>query len=235
MYLELQLELVATAVGGADAPVPACPRWRVGDVLAHVAGLARDAVEGTIPALDLLEQWRDDDVAAGRDAMTADQVERAETLGPEEVAGSWRALTPRLAPMLRGDEPFPEPAPFGLPAILVTDLVVHDQDVRGALGRGPAPDGPASALALATYGFGVDYRIRQLGLPALGLRTGPKLRVLGEGPPSATVSADRFELLRALAGRRSRAQILALSWEGDPGPYVGIMPAYGERATDLVE
>jgi hypothetical protein len=131
--------------------------------------------------------------------------------------------------------PFPDPAPFGLAAVLVTDLVVHDQDVRGAFGRGRAPDGPASALALATYAFGVDYRIRQLGLPAFGLCTGPKLRVLGQGQPAATVSADRFELVRALAGRRSRAQILALSWEGDPGPYVGILPAYGERGDDLVE
>ncbi len=235
LYLELQADLIAAAADGSDAPVPACPSWRVGDVVAHVAGLARDSVEGTVPALDLLEQWRDEDVAAGRDAMTAAQVARADGLGPEEVARSWQALTPRFAPMLRGEVPFPDPAPFGLAAVLVTDLVVHDQDVRGALGRGRAPDGPASALALATYAFGVDYRIRQLGLPAFGLCTGPKLRVLGQGQPAATVSADRFELVRALAGRRSRAQILALSWEGDPGPYVGILPAYGERGDDLVE
>jgi len=235
MYLELQEDLIDVAGEGADAPVPACPGWRVGDVLAHVAGLARDSVEGTVPAIDLLEQWRDGEVAARRDSMTADQVRRADGLGTGEVARSWRALTPRLAPMLRGEVPFPDPAPFGISAILITDLVVHDQDVRGALGRGRAPDGPAAALALATYGFGVDYRIRQLGLPALGLGTGPKVRVLGEGEPGATVSADRFELVRALAGRRSRSQILALTWVGDPGPYLGIIPAYGERPDALEE
>ncbi len=43
-------------------------------------------------------------------------------------------------------------------------------------------------------------------------------RVLGEGDPAATVTADRFELVRMFGGRRSRAQILAASWSGDPTP-----------------
>jgi len=236
MYIGLQEGIVAMATGAAaDVLVPACPRWRVRDVLAHVAGLAQDLVEGTIPDLNLLEQWRDDEVAHERDSMTATQVHRAHQVSPEDISGSWQAVTARLGPMLRGDVAFPDPAPFGVSAILVTDLVVHDQDLRSALGLGRAPDGPAQALALATYGFGVDYRIRQLGLPALALRTGGRERVLGEWAPAAAVTADRFELVRALAGRRSRPQILALDWEGDPDPYVAIIPAYGERAESLDE
>ena len=60
-------------------------------------------------------------------------------------------------------------------------------------------------------------------------------RVLGEGDPAATVTADRFELVRMFGGRRSRAQILAASWSGDPTPYLPLIPAYGERTDDLVE
>ncbi len=97
------------------------------------------------------------------------------------------------------------------------------------------PDDPALSLALAAYSFGVDYRIRQLGLPALEVRYGDKQRVLGAGEPGATVAASRFELVRVLGGRRSRDQILALEWEGDPSPYLPILPAYGERADQLVE
>jgi uncharacterized protein (TIGR03083 family) len=207
----------------------------VRDVVAHVAGLASDAARGSLPTMDLLEQWRDDEVAETRDGMTAGQVERVADRSVEELVDGWRQITVELAPMLRGDRPFPDPAPFGLNAILTTDLVIHVQDVHGAWGVPPTPDGPALAVALATYCFGVDYRIRQLHLPALAVHDGSKPRTLGDGEPAATVTGERFELLRAFAGRRSRAQILALDWSGDPDPYLALIPAYGERADDLVD
>ena len=59
--------------------------------------------------------------------------------------------------------------------------------------------------------------------------------MIGEGPPAASLTADRWELVRVLAGRRSRRQIAALEWDGDASPYLGLLPTYGERATDLVE
>ena len=227
--------LLLTHADRSTGRVPACPDWEVRDVLAHVVGLARDAVDGNLPALDLLEQWRDHDVATARDGMTGAQVTGAAGRSVEDLVEEWRRLTVRMAPMLDGVVPFPDPAPFGLGAILVTDLAVHDQDVRGALGAPRADDGLVQSLAIATYCFGVDYRVEQLGLPAFAVRYGERERVLGSGDPAAVLTADRFELLRAFAGRRSRAQILALDWAGDPGPYVGLIPAYGERADDLVD
>ena len=215
--------------------VPACPGWEVRDVVAHVAGLASDAAAGSLPTMDLLEQWRDDQVAETRDRMTAGQVDRVADRSVDELLAEWREVTVGLSPMLRGDRPFPDPAPFGLNAILACDLVIHVQDVRGAFGVARAPDGPGLALALATYCFGVDYRIRELHLPALAVDDGARQRTLGDGAPAATVTGDRFELLRAFAGRRSRAQILALDWSGDPDPYLSLIPAYGERAGDLLE
>jgi uncharacterized protein (TIGR03083 family) len=238
IYGQLQEELAALVLEHADRSgqrVPACPEWEVRDVLAHVAGLAQDAVTGNLPTMDLLEQWRDDEVADTRDQMTAGQVERVADRSIGDVVDDWRELTVTLFPMLSGDVPFPGPAPFGLDAVLVTDLVIHAQDVRGALGAPHVPDGPALSMALATYGFGVDYRIRQLDLPALAVRYGGKERILGEGAPAASVAGDRFELVRAFGGRRSRRQILALEWSGHPGPYLPLIPAYGERADDLVE
>jgi uncharacterized protein (TIGR03083 family) len=238
IYAAQQAGLCALVLEHADRStdrVPACPDWRVRDVLAHVSGLARDVVTGNLPTMDLLEQWRDDEVAGTRDSMTAEQVGRTSDRSVGSLAADWGESTAALLPMLSGTVPFPEPAPFGLGAILVTDLAIHDQDVRTALGVPRGPDGPAHSLALAAYGFGVDYRIRQLGLGALGLRYGDSVRVLGVGEPAATVAADQFELLRAFGGRRSRAQIRAYEWEGDPEPYLSIIPAYGERAEDLVD
>ena len=59
--------------------------------------------------------------------------------------------------------------------------------------------------------------------------------VLGSGDPSVSVTAPRFELLRALAGRRSETQIRAYRWDGDPGQVVAILAAYPMRDTALEE
>jgi len=235
LYAAQQAGLIDLVDGAArtDVPVPACPGWTVHDVLAHVVGLARDVTTGAMPEIDLLEQWRDPDVAVARDAMTGEQVARNANRTVADLAAEWRDLLATLSPMLSGAVPFPAPAPFGMNAVLVTDLAVHDQDVRGALGIPRDARAPGTSLALATYGFGVDYRVRQLGLPALRLRYEDKERVLGPGDPGATVTAEPFELLRAFAGRRSRDQILAYDWDGDPDPYVVLIPAYGERDDPL--
>ena len=56
---------------GLATVVPASPEWTVKDVVAHVAGLASEAVAGTVPPIDPLEQWRDSTAAT---AMTGHQV-----------------------------------------------------------------------------------------------------------------------------------------------------------------
>jgi hypothetical protein len=112
---------------------------------------------------------------------------------------------------------------------------MHAQDVRTAVGAPGDRDSAGVGVALAAFSYGLDFRLRALGVPALGVRYGGKERVLGEEPVGASVTADRFDLVRALAGRRSSTQIRAMGWEGDPEPYVPLIPAYGERADDLVE
>jgi hypothetical protein len=124
---------------------------------------------------------------------------------------------------------------FGFDVVLVTDLCVHGDDVALALGLPPNRDTAASRVALAGYCFGVDYRVRALDLPAMTLRYDGKERTLGEGPVAAVVTADRWELLRMLAGRRSRAPIMHLDWTGDPEPHLALVPAYGEREEALIE
>ena len=73
----------------------------------------------------------------------------------------------------------------------------------------------------------LENRIRILGLPTLVLLYDDKERHIGEGQVRATLAADRHELVRVLAGRRTRAQILKLAWTGDPGPFVDILSEYG--------
>lgn len=239
-YSETKALMLAT-IGAHDSPkwsdpVPATPGWDVLDVVAHVTGLASDAGAGEFPTdLNLLEQFRDADVVAARDAYADGQVLRRRGRTPSQVVAEWDAAEPAVADRLDRDPADPAALPFGFDVVLVTDLCVHADDVAGALHQPPHRGTAALRVALAGYCFALDYRLRALGLPALTLRYDGKERVLGEGPPAATLAADRWELVRVLAGRRSRSQIASLEWDGDPSRYLDVLPTYGQRSTDLVE
>ncbi|MGA8845873.1 MAG: hypothetical protein WB471_04595, partial [Nocardioides sp.] len=55
----------------------------------------------------------------------------------------------------------------------------------------------------------------------------------GSAPVSSGVTADRFELFRAMTGRRSAEQVAAWQWEGEPAvERLCLLPA---RSTPLQE
>ncbi|MDP9341548.1 MAG: maleylpyruvate isomerase family mycothiol-dependent enzyme [Actinomycetota bacterium] len=215
--------------------VEATPDWDVRDAIAHVTAEAHIAATGDAqPDLNLLESLRDQEQADRRDAWNAREVQSRRGRPLDAVLEEWAGLAGRLAPMLRGEEPFPYEHPF-LGAIVVTDLAMHTQDVRTTVGVPGDRESAGVGVALAAFSYSLDMRLRALGVLGLRVRYGEKVRVLGEEPVGATVTADRFDLVRALAGRRSSAQIRAMQWEGDPEPYVPVIPAYGERDDDIIE
>ena len=58
----------------------------------------------------------------------------------------------------------------------------------------------------------------------------------GGDEPTATVKIrSRFELFRALSGRRGLDQLRAYEWDGDPETYVHYFYPYGIRKDALVE
>ena len=73
-------------------------------------------------------------------------------------------------------------------------------------------------------------------VPRLRLVAGSQEWVVGPGEPAATLTAPtEFDLLRALIGRRGITQVASWKWEGDAGPYLGLLSPWGLRSTDLVE
>jgi uncharacterized protein (TIGR03083 family) len=215
--------------------VPASPAWDVRDVIAHLTGIAGDVAAGTLPPeLRIVDSLWDPAQASVRDEMTADQVMSRRGRPPADVLTEWASVLEVLLPMLRGERPFPLGGAFVEP-VLVTDISVHAQDVRGALGFPGDRRSAGVGVALASYTVALATKVRLAKLPPLRLRYDGKERVAGEGEPGATVEADRFELVRALSGRRSRDQIRAFAWEGDPEPYLALIPAYGERLVPIVE
>lgn len=215
--------------------VPASPAWSVQDVVAHVAGLAGDVAYDRAPTeLDVVRALTDSAQAELRDQMTDKQVSSRRGRSVDELLGEWTTALQDLIPMIGGKRPFPRAVPF-VDAALVTDLATHNQDVRNALGIPGDRDSQGVSVAFVGYAGALGLRIAMNRLPALRLQYDGKERVVGEGEPAATATADRYELYRALAGRRSRDQILNLNWEGDPEPYVDLIPAYGPRSDPLEE
>jgi uncharacterized protein (TIGR03083 family) len=187
----------------AAAIVPGCPEWRVKDVVAHVAGICADILAGNIEGV-------------ATDPWTAAQVDARRPVPLARIVAEWSELGPQVETLLPSFPP--EPA-----TQLVADLTTHEHDLRGALARPGARDSDALVIALGFVAPNFLTALADRDLPALSLRAGDSEWVADDGRPVASVSADRFELLRALTGRRSASQLRQLKWDGDPEPY---LPAF---------
>lgn len=233
-YVEVQQRVIGAVIehaAGADTAVAYCPGWSVHDVVAHLTGYAVDVTTGHIPefveGLNLFEQWRDERVARARDAATARQVAERKDRSMRALADEWTGATAALIRMIRGEDAFPPSLPPFIDRLLLNDVVVHEGDIRSALGLTHAPADAGLSLALAGYSYSLGYRLGALKLPALVLAYDGKERQVGVGEVGARVHADRYELLRVLAGRRTPDQMRALDWQGDPTPYLGVLSEYG--------
>ena len=201
----------------AAAPVPALPGWSVRDTYAHLAGLAADVAAGTPGDL------HDTDWTAGHVAARRDRT-------PAEICAEWDAVAPRTEAVL--DDPARRRAVFA-----VFDVFHHSHDIAGALGRREARDTPEAAFVAALAAKFMRGGWAAAGHPPIELATGSGRWRLGseDGEPVAALTTSDFELARILIGRRSRAQMLAAGWTGDPEPIVDLLPTFGPPVTDLTE
>jgi len=215
--------------------VPATPAWTVRDLMSHVVGVAAANSEGRRVPADFMDAWRNPHAATELNEWTQTHVTERGGASIEEILLEWEKHSANLASMLRGDRDSPAGAPDFIGYVLITDAAAHTHDVYGAFKMVREREEPPVKIGLASYIGGVDMRIRQTDLPALCFDTGAKQRVVGGEEPAATVKADRFELFRALSGRRSPYQVRAYQWDADPEPYLPFFYPYGLREDALVE
>lgn len=194
----------------ARRPVPATPSWTVHDVLAHLAAIPTDALAGRLGGVPTPEE-------------TGKQVDDRRDRSIAELLEEWQ----------EGIDPMLEGARAGLvPAPLAIDAVTHEQDIRGALHAAHLDDDGALRFAVTGYTISVGRRLKEADLPPLRLRDPARGfdAVARRGEPTATVAASEFELFRAMAGRRSRAQVAAFDWSEDPAPYLDCFCIFGPLA-----
>jgi uncharacterized protein (TIGR03083 family) len=213
--------------------IPACPAWTVRELVAHLTGVAADAVAARFPAVDPHGTWADRQAIV--DAFTARHITDRHGMATSAVLDEWASHLQVLMPMLRRDQPFPAGSWPSIDWVVVSDVAAHAQDLRGAFHLPGDRDSAGVALGLQRYVTGVSQRITAAGLPALRLCTADRAHVAGHGRPAASVTASQWELFRALGSRRSSSQMRALRWSGDADLYLPLLPAYGARGDDLIE
>jgi uncharacterized protein (TIGR03083 family) len=176
--------------------LPTCPDWTVRDVVGHMTGLMADVRAQNLAGLGTTE-WTQAQVAA-----FAGQ-------GLEAVLEAWAELA--------------EPAErefsriVGAPGVrLISDAFTHEHDIRGAVRRPGGRESAAMAVALRVQLEALTTRLSDAGLPGLRLRCADGgVFAVGPGEPAGVVDfPTTWDMLRTVCARRSRAQLLACSWQG---------------------
>jgi uncharacterized protein (TIGR03083 family) len=186
--------LLGGRAGVGGRRVPACPEWTVADLLGHLTGIAERVLERHGGA-----------VPASAASTVPELLDHWDDVGED--------LDRRLAEAGgRSGE------------VMVMDAYTHELDLRAALGVPPPVEHAAWAPSFEVLVRGFSGSVAGRELPALRLRTtGGSQWTAGVGRPAATLTAPAHELYRALAGRRSLAQLAGLEWSAAPGPW---LPAF---------
>ena len=200
-----------------DTTVPMCPDWTVHDVTAHVCGLNADLTSGRRAGL-------------GTDERTAHHVTIRTGATIDEICDEW--LGYELAMRAACDE-----TPLWADR-LAADLTVHLHDIQHALGRPIDRDDRITAVAAHRYVEVFRQRVGELlGIGVtVELTDGTHWAADPTLPDSGvTLRATPFDFLRSYTGRRSRRQVEALDWRGDPTRILdGAWSPYGTFQPDDV-
>jgi uncharacterized protein (TIGR03083 family) len=220
-YMAIQDRVTGLVDGGyAHVRIPACPAWTAHDLISHLAGLCEDWV------VHRLDHY-------ASQAWTAAQVARFSGCPLDEVLRRWSKATVEFVGL-------PDDPVMGPPARwALGDAVVHEADLRGALGVERVP---SEAVAMALKGQITRWRqvLSGISAPALLLRA-PDAREwwLGspDDPEAVVVEAPAYDLFRALAGRRTSEQVRAWGWTGDPSPYLnaGLPYPYSFATSEILD
>ncbi|MEM9042340.1 MAG: maleylpyruvate isomerase family mycothiol-dependent enzyme [Actinomycetota bacterium] len=201
------------------APVAACPGWTVHDVVAHLTGVATDAVNGVGPGHPIaptMVEW------------TSRHVDDRRAQATTVVLREWERSASQLEVMLAKDDS-PMPA-------VVMDLLCHEQDLRAATGRPGRRDTPGITIGSDLMAQRWASMIRSSRGASISLIDDDADVWAGDAESSVTFRADRFEFFRTTFGRRSRAQAeRRLSGTDEPDAYLQHLFVFGPAEHDLAE
>jgi uncharacterized protein (TIGR03083 family) len=211
LYRDTRERLTSLASGLDEAalafPVPACPRWLVRDAVAHLAAVVEDALAGRLTGPPSEDE-------------TAVQVARYQGRPMTQTLAGWTAGGPKFEEIISA---------FDVPQAVI-DVASHEQDIRGALGLPGARD---TEVIWRMSGWLLE-RLRT-PVPVCVAVEDAEFQAGPEGDPVLRLTTTRFEAFRWRMGRRSRDQLAALDWSGDPAPVLDHLVVFGPAKTGIIE
>ena len=109
------------------------------------------------------------------------------------------------------------------------DVLSHEHDVRHALDRPEGGTTPSRRWPRRCLLRRLDGEVALAAVV-----DGEPVDVEGPGP-TLGLRMTAFEVVRAVLGRRSMAQVRRLDWTGDPSPALASFFVFGPATDDLVE
>ena len=211
LYRETRERLTAL-VSGLDGaalatPVPACPGWEVQDVVAHLAAVVEDALAGRL-------------TGPPSEAETAVQVARYKGRPMTRTLTGWATGAPQFEEAISA---------LNIPPAVI-DVASHEQDIRGAVGQPGARD---TEVIRELAG----WLITRLRTPVpLRVTVGDRRFQVGpDGGPVLELATTWYDAFRWRMGRRSRSQLAAMDWSGDPAPVLDHLVIFGPAVADVIE
>jgi uncharacterized protein (TIGR03083 family) len=179
-----------------ELTVPATPAWTVRDLVAHVVGVTCDVAIGHGPS-GAMDEWTAHQVATRQgssvEALIAEFDESAPTV--RRLLKSGRVTDPRIT----------------------ANAFIHELDIRATAPAPGIPDRDTFRFTLDLGLEGLRGRVTKVGLPGLEIAHGDELWAYGASP-EIRLKVPRYDLHRALFGRRSVDQMRAFNWNGNPEP-----------------
>jgi len=178
----------------AETIVPGCPEWTIRQVYAHQAGVVADVLAGRLEGV-------------ATDPWTARQVEERANRPLAAILDEWEAGAPQ----------FEDGVMEGGPREVIFDQWTHEQDIRAALGRPGNRDDERARFCVDALASGMSSSWTHEPFTII---TDGRPWQFGDGDPKVTLRTTGFDFVRMCFGRRSRGQVLAMDWDGDPQSFV---------------
>lgn len=178
--------------------VPACPEWSAHDLIAHCVSMPAAIAAGDLPG---------DDLDAWLDAIRASRADHP----IEELAAEWESVDDTIAAMVSGGG-----------GVLLDDLVVHEHDLRGALGRADHSVLDGAVFVPRALQSCVP-ELERRGLGAIEVRHTNGVWRSHDAPTGWVLEVSPWEAVRVLYSRRTEEELRALGDSSDVMPYVRLL------------
>jgi hypothetical protein len=196
------LELARAAGPDAlTATVPACPDWTALQLITHCVSMPAALGAGDFPTGDLNE-WIDKILNDRSDSSL------------EELANEWVGANETINGMVSGGG-----------AVLFDDLVVHEHDLRAALGT---PDHSAldAAISVPRSLESCVAALEEAGLGSIEVRSAEGTWRSHDAEPGWVLEVSPWEAVRVLYSRRTADELRALGGSDNIEAYIALLDAH---------